>query len=114
MQLPAQIEAALRAYDRRRDRATPPVFVGRQRELAFLRDTVAAARSGAEGVTAVVQGVPGAGKSALCKRFEEELGGALADDAPIAVVAKECDFLDRTPASMVKELAADEHSTVSA
>ena len=107
MQLPAQIEAALRDYDRRRDRATPPVFVGRQRELAFLRDTVAAARAGAEGVTAVVQGVPGAGKSALCKRFEEELGGALADDAPVAVVAKECDFLDRTPASMVKELAAD-------
>ena len=107
MQLPAQVEAALRDYDRRRDRAAPPVFVGRQRELGFLRDTVAAAQSGAEGITAVVQGVPGAGKSALCDRFEKELRGTLAGDAPIAVVAKECDFLDRTPASMVKELAAD-------
>ena len=107
MQLPAQVEAALRDYDRRRDRAAPPVFVGRQRELGFLHDTVAAAQSGAAGITAVVQGVPGAGKSALCDRFEKQFRSALANDRPIAVVAKECDFLDRTPASMVKELATE-------
>ena len=107
MQLPAHVETALRDYDRRRDRSSPPVFVGRERELGFLRDTVAAAKSGAEGVTAVVQGVPGAGKSALCGRFEKELGAAIGEEAPVVVVSKDCDFLDRTPASMVKELAAD-------
>ena len=107
MQLPAHVEAALRDYDRRRDRSSPPVFVGRERELGFLRDTVAAAKSGAEGVTAVVQGAPGVGKSALCGRFEKELGAAIGEEAPVVVVSKDCDFLDRTPASMVKELAAD-------
>ena len=107
MHMPEHIEAALRDYDRRRDRSSPPVFVGRADELAFLHETVAAAQSGAEGVTAVVQGVPGVGKSALCKQFEKELHMAMTDDAPVVVVSKDCDFFDRTPVSMVKELAAD-------
>ena len=105
--LPKRIENALTDYDRRRDRDVPPVFVGRTGELRFLRDTVAAAKSGARGVTAVVQGVPGAGKSALCAQVEQELRAAAADDAPVAVVSKECDFFNRTPVSMVKELAAE-------
>ena len=105
--LPKRIEIALADYDRRRDRDVPPVFVGRADELCFLRDTVEAARSGARGVTAVVQGVPGAGKSALCAQAEKELQAEAADETPVAVVAKECDFFDRTPVSMVKELAAE-------
>ena len=107
MQMPEHIEAALRDYDRRRDRASPPIFMGRASELAFLHGAVAAARSGAEGVTAIVQGVPGVGKSALCKQFEKELRAAMADDTPVVVVSKDCDFFDRTSLSMVKELAAD-------
>ena len=107
MRMPDHIESALRDYDRRRDRATPPVFVGRVDELAFLHQTVAAAKSGAEGITAVVQGVPGAGKSALCNQFEQEARAASGDDAPVVVVSKDCSFFDRTPVSMAKELAAD-------
>ena len=107
MRMPDHIEAAMRDYDRRRDRATPPVFVGRAKELAFLHQTVAAAKSGAEGITAVVQGVPGAGKSALCSQFEQETRAASGDDAPVVVVAKDCRFFDLTPVSMAKELAAD-------
>ena len=107
MQLPDHIDAALRDYDRRRDRASPPVFVGRAGELSFLRDAVAAAQSGAEGVTALLQGVPGVGKSALCSHFEKELGATMADDKPVAVIAKDCDFFDRPAVSMVKELAVD-------
>lgn len=107
MQLPDHIDAALRDYDRRRDRASPPVFVGRASELSFLGDAVAAAQSGAEGITAVVQGVPGVGKSALCRRFEKGLGAAMADDKPVAVIAKDCDFFDRPAVGMVKELATD-------
>ena len=99
MQIPDRIEAALRDYDRRRDRASPPVFVGRASELAFLHDAVAAAQSGAEGITAVVQGVPGVGKSALCRQFEKQLRAATADDRPVAVVSKDCDFLDRAPSA---------------
>ena len=107
VQLPDHVEAALRDYDRRRDRASPPVFVGRASELSFLHDAAAAAQSGAEGITAVVQGVPGVGKSALRRQFEQELRTAMADDRPVAVVAKDCDFFDRPAVSMVKELAAD-------
>ena len=107
MQMPSHIEAALRDYDRRRDRASPPVFVGRAGELSFLHDAVAAAQSGAEGITAVVQGVPGVGKSALCRQFEKEIRAAMDGGKPLAVVAKDCDFFDRPPVSMVKELAAD-------
>ena len=104
--LPQDIERALADFDRRRDRDVPPVFVGRADELRFLRDTVEAAKSGARGVTAIVQGVPGAGKSALCAQVEQELRAA-ADEEPVAVVSKECDFFNRTPVSMVKELAAE-------
>ena len=107
MQMPEHIEAALRDFDRRRDRASPPVFTGRASELAFLHDAVAAAQSGAEGITAVVQGVPGVGKSALCRQFETELGSAVGDQKPVAVIAKDCDFFDRPSLRMVKELAAD-------
>ena len=107
MRMPDHIESALRDYDRRRDRATPPVFVGRVDELAFLHQTVAAAKSGAEGITAVVQGVPGAGKSALCNQFEQEARAASGDDAPVVIVSKDCSFFNRTPVSMAKELAAD-------
>ena len=107
MQMPEHIEAALRDFDRRRDRASPPVFTGRASELAFLHDAVAAAQSGAEGITAVVHGVPGVGKSALCRQFETELDSAVGDEKPVAVIAKDCDFFDRPSLSMVKELAAD-------
>ena len=105
--LPQDIEHALADFDRRRDRDVPPVFVGRADELRFLRDTVEAAKSGARGVTAIVQGVPGAGKSALCAQIEQELRASAADEAPVAVVSKECAFFNRTPVSMVKELAAE-------
>ena len=107
MQMPEHIEAALRDYDRRRDRASPPIFMGRASELAFLHDAVAAAQSGAEGVTAVVQGVPGVGKSALCTQFEKELRAAVADDKPVAAVSKGCGFFNKPSLSIVKELAAD-------
>ena len=107
MQMPEHVETALRDYDRQRDRASPPIFTGRASELAFLHDAVAAAQSGAEGATAVVQGVPGVGKSALCTQFAKELRAAMADDKPVAVIAKDCDFFDRPSLSMVKELAAD-------
>lgn len=105
--LPKRIEIALAGYDRRRDRDVPPVFVGRDDELRFLRDTVEAVKSGARGVTAVVQGVQGAGKSALCAQVERELQVSAADEAPVVVVSKECDFFNRSPVSMVKELAAE-------
>ncbi len=101
----ADVESALRDYDRRHDR--PPVFVGRASERAFLHDTVAAAQSGAEGITAVVQGVPGVGKSALSRQFQKEIGATMVDGKLVAVVAKDCDFFNRPPVSMVKELAAD-------
>ena len=105
--LPQHIENGLTDFNCGRDRDAPPVFVGRKDEMSFLRDTVEAVKSGGRGLTAIVQGVPGAGKSALCAQVEPELGDSAANAAPVAVISKECGFFNRTPVSMVKELAAE-------
>ena len=60
------------------DRTTPPVFVGREGELATLAlalKRTAAAERPPRGMFRVVQGLPGAGKTALCERFLESIDG---------------------------------------
>ncbi len=60
------------------DRTTPPVFVGRKGELATLAlalERTASAERPPRGMFRVVQGLPGAGKTALCERFLESIDG---------------------------------------
>ena len=60
------------------DRTTPPVFVGREDELATLAlalKRTASAERPPRGMFRVVQGLPGAGKTALCERFLESIDG---------------------------------------
>ena len=60
------------------DRTTPPVFVGRQDELAILAlalKRAASAERPPRGMFRVVQGLPGAGKTALCERFLASIDG---------------------------------------
>ena len=58
----------------RKDRSSPVHFAGRTSEMAAILSTVANAQPGAAGLTLVVQGAPGSGKTALlreaAKRFE--------------------------------------------
>ncbi|WP_210324605.1 ATP-binding protein [Chelatococcus reniformis] len=59
----------------RRPSLTSPKLIGRQTELAFLRSTFAATRSGGNRLT-VVLGAPGIGKTTLVNAFADELRGA--------------------------------------
>ncbi len=58
----------------RKDRSSPVHFAGRASELGAILSTVANAQAGAAGLTLVVQGAPGSGKTALLReaasRFE--------------------------------------------
>ena len=60
------------------DRTTPRVFVGRRNELAELTlalKRTASAERPPRGMFRVVQGLPGAGKTALCERFLASIDG---------------------------------------
>ncbi len=62
-------------------RPASPVFVGRRRELAALRDALDEADHGA--VVALVEGEPGMGKSALVRRFLDEISARRSRDVLI-------------------------------
>ena len=76
-QLPADaVFQRMRAYASDLERTSPPVFVGREDildELRFVAERVAA--DNPRGMTRLVQGVPGAGKSALCDEFMATVQG---------------------------------------
>ena len=85
---------ALRRYISREARAAPPVFVGRQRVVRDIEAAAAATldawRAGEDfpGLTRVVQGAPGAGKSSLLAHLRRKWEAARADGdrgAPVAV-----------------------------
>ena len=81
MELDGSIDALfeeLEGFSADSDRTTPPVFVGREDELAILAlalKRTAAAESPPRGMFRVVQGLPGAGKTALCERFLDSIDG---------------------------------------
>ena len=62
---------AMQHYVDLHERSAPMAFVGRDEVLADLMSAVktTAANEDAEGMTRVVQGVPGAGKTAICNEF---------------------------------------------
>ena len=62
---------AMRKYVRQRERMAPMAFVGRDGILKDLMDAVdtTASENDPQGMTRIVQGVPGAGKTALCNEF---------------------------------------------
>ena len=60
---------AMRHYIEQGERDAPVAFVGRDYILKDLMAGVEATSRGAKGMTRVVQGVPGAGKTAVCDEF---------------------------------------------
>ena len=64
------------AYATDLERTSPPVFVGRNDELRKLEAALERVASGnPRGMTRIVQGVPGAGKSSLCDEFMQSIQG---------------------------------------
>ena len=106
----------MRSYVDDMERASPLAFVGRQ---AIMSDMMAAVRGTAKpapapGMTRVVQGVPGAGKTALCSEFIARHNGSIiqvhsarkGDPAGpkcmLLCVAAPTSALDRSPLAFVR------------
>ena len=108
----------LRTYESNLERTPPPVFVGRQgilEELQFVVKQVAEANP--RGMTRIVQGVPGAGKSSLCDEFLASVQGQLCDSRRILCAKLPTKELDQPPLNLVERLGntlPDELAEVSA
>lgn len=95
----------MRAYASDLERASPPVFVGRQEilaELRFVAERVAA--DNPRGMTRVVQGVPGAGKSALCDEFMAQVQGRVLAGRRVLCAKLDPSNLAQPPLELVNKL----------
>ena len=103
-----KIFGALARHARAKDRGYPPVFVGRAAEMKILRDAVLdVAENGTPGQTHVVQGVPGAGKTALLTHFANEMGKAVVGGKTVCVAKMQGDELASTPIDLVSRISAN-------
>ena len=81
------------------------VFAGRADEFALLERAIRGVRSGEEGHTVVIQGVPGAGKTALLGEFAARLLARGADELnPVIPVKLAATAMDSKPAAIVEEI----------
>ena len=96
----------LRTYESNLERTSPPVFVGRQGVLEELQFVVRqVAETNPRGMTRIVQGVPGAGKSSLCDEFLASVQGRLCRGRRILCAKLPTKELDQPPLSLVGRLA---------
>ena len=84
------------------DRATPAVFAGRGDEIDLLDSAVRGTQRREAGHTVVIQGVPGAGKTALLNEYAIRLLSASADaERPVVPVPLQSAAIDAPPAAIV-------------
>lgn len=84
------------------DRATPAVFAGRSDEIDLLDSAVRGVQRREAGHTVVIQGVPGAGKTALLNEYAVRLLSAGADaERPVVPVPLQPAAIDAPPAAIV-------------
>lgn len=87
------------------DRVSPTVFAGRDDEFDLLDAAVRAVRRGQVGRTVVVNGVPGAGKTALLNEYAIRLVCAEADDdGPVIPVPLRFDEIDAPPGALMQAI----------
>lgn len=95
----------MRAYASDLERASPPVFVGRKEilaELRFVAERVAA--DNPRGMTRLLQGVPGAGKSALCDEFMAQVQGSVLAGRRVLCAKLDPSNLAQPPLELVNKL----------
>ena len=86
------------------DRTPPAVFVGREDEIALLGAAVRGVRRGDVGHTVVVQGLPGAGKTALLHEYGSRTLASDASGGLVVPVPLGPEDLDMPPLAMVKTI----------
>lgn len=103
--LPATLRDALARLAESSDRTSPPVFAGRESEFALLDASVRGVQRGEVGHTTVVQGVPGAGKTALLEEYAARLllANSGEDEQVVPVVLRPRD-IDDSPAAIVETI----------
>ena len=105
MDFPQTILKRLAAYASDLERTSPPVFVGRQLELAELSGAVeSVALRNPRSMTRIVQGVPGAGKSSLCDEFLASVQGQRIGDRRALCAKLHPSDLGLPPLSLVAKL----------
>ena len=108
MTSPSDFSPALRAALARMaevsDRTPPAVFVGREDEIALLDAAVQGVRRGDVGHTVVVQGLPGAGKTALLHEYGARLLASDGSGGLVVPVPLGPEDLDMAPLAMVKTI----------
>lgn len=105
--LPTAVRDSLARLAKSSDRASPTVFVGREDEFTLLDDAVRGVQRNESGHTVLIQGVPGAGKTALLNEYATRLLTRPADldaEKPIIPVPLQPGTIDRTPAAIVQEI----------
>lgn len=87
------------------DRTSPVIFAGREDEFSLLSGALQGVQRGELGHTVVVQGVPGAGKTALLNEYATRLLTSEDDaDRLVVPVPLTPGVLDSTPAAMIEEI----------
>ena len=87
------------------DRASPLVFVGRERERTRLEKTLDEVRRGdTQGQTLIIQGVPGAGKTALLNELRRRYGRDA--ESNVVVAEARASWLDAAPLDFVTNLSS--------
>ena len=103
--LPSAVRDSLTRLAKSSDRASPTVFAGREAEFALLNDAVQGAQRDESGHTVVIQGVPGAGKTALLNEYAARLLTADGDVArPVIPVPLQPGTLAAPPVAIVQEV----------
>ena len=103
--LPSATKRSLTRLAESSDRASPTVFAGREDEFGLLDSAVRGVRRKESGHTVVIQGVPGAGKTALLHEYAARLLAANDDmETPTIPVPLQPDVLGEQPVAIVQEI----------
>ena len=91
------------------DRTSPTVFAGREDEIALLDAAVRATQRGEVGHTVIIQGVPGAGKTALLNEYAARLLAAEKTERPIIPVPLNSGHLNAPATVILREMQRKFH-----
>ena len=104
-----EARANLRSFISAQDRATPPIFVGREEIIEAIVNDVSECRTNTDEArcfTRVIHGAPGAGKTSLLTEIRHRLRGEKGSVGPLTVVPLARDKLSEKPSVAVEFINA--------